>query len=600
MCNTEKKAEKNRDILSKMKKHHIYLILFNDLSEGNVEFLKKACNEFNLYDSQRMNEMNGKYPKNSNKLSDNIYENIIEIILEEVIDKENKELLKCFMDDYSERYPSVKDDAVTWGVDKEKLQLYLINKSKKCSENEICYTCLYNMIYGNKQIINYLTDWYSMSNLSIYESLFIKPDYIDIIEEQSDMKDLRNSKDYRNFMKKQKQILANYLGLGYDKIKEGVIRYGQEHYVNNKWKSKNSYMHQLYENIDQICNKYQICIKSVIENDNKVSEDIFNNAFETICETMFVFKIMSHTEDDNSDAVNEAYDCSKINMPKFNDRIYYDYSNINIPKFNDRIKMAYDRANIDNPELFFIVLVLTYYYEMLIQKVKELQEESYKTFSFDRIAESDREQNLLAENVRLKNEIAEYEEKLKQQESIICENLQEWNKEKKRANKEHESQIYLLKQQIEEKERIIIKQNQELSNMREYISYFENDDTEFGAEAETCSEDLDQTIIYNKKILFLGGRTDMVAKLKGKFSNATFIDNAASSFPEKLDMAVIFAKNMSHSLYQKFKSEYGNDIPIIYCNKSNVDSVIIEIVRNSRMQDGDPHQKTKSDLKNVG
>ena len=103
---------------------------------------------------------------------------------------------------------------------------------------------------------------------------------------------------------------------------------------------------------------------------------------------------------------------------------------------------------------------------------------------------------------------------------------------------------------------------------------------------ETTDEAVQQTdkaemyLPCNEKVVFIGGKPEVLARLKAVFKESVFISDEAVTVPQKIDLIVMFPQFMNHVLFYKYISiARERDIKVTYCNGSNMDVMLQQIGR---------------------
>ena len=205
--------------------------------------------------------------------------------------------------------------------------------------------------------------------------------------------------------------------------------------------------------------------------------------------------------------------------------------------------------------------------------LNKVLEEYYKIFSFDKILNVNREQELLDEISRLKLEIGRYKEKIGLYTKQEFEEKQKQYTMIKKEDRDYIEKITILEKQLEEQKRLNKKQQQRLQEQEEYISLLKVQDTELQQE-----EDIDVSVFSDMRMVFIGGMQELIIKLKPIFTNSVFISDETVMPPTNIDAIIMFPKFMSHALFYKYVAvARENNIKIIYCNSNNVDIGMGEI-----------------------
>lgn len=190
-------------------------------------------------------------------------------------------------------------------------------------------------------------------------------------------------------------------------------------------------------------------------------------------------------------------------------------------------------TSLESPQTFLINLTASFYYDLLAINLKKILEERCKNYSIGRDAEIFQKQELNSENACLKTEIEKMKEELEKKEDACKKLKMKYEKELKNITHKYEEQARLLNKQMEKlKKTSYIQQGisekpvlvDKLRKNNEYASTIEDN--------YNAANDI--TRLADKKILFLGGNSKLVKKLKKKFRNAIFIEKTLLLFQIKL------------------------------------------------------------------
>lgn len=234
-------------------------------------------------------------------------------------------------------------------------------------------------------------------------------------------------------------------------------------------------------------------------------------------------------------------------------------------------------TSIENPQAFLISLTSSFYYELVSVWLKKFLEKDCINFSIDQPAKICREQELASENSSLKAEIEKLKADLKQKKNAYSELVRKHTKESQKGIHEYEEQIRHLNRQLQKQKKTNCSLQKKVSEPPCITDNLKEDDS---TEKDNCKTDMDLSIFADKKILFLGGSAGLVNKLKEKFNNAYFRDKNSSSFPDNIDITVILAKNIGHSLTNRFQSQNRCSL-VIESYYTNVNMIISQMLKVS-------------------
>lgn len=525
---------------------YVKIVLDTELWNKKYHFLKMAYDKLGLYDNKRIIAMNKTHAKKIANLTDGVYENIIAIIIEEIKEKDNKDLLELFMKYYSDRMPFAKEIFLQCENDWKKYFDIYTKKMRNKDITEHGYFVLYYLVYGkeNDEYLNYVWNC-KMEDIEPFADMLEKRTYIEELEKLWKIEDLANNKIYQRYLKKQREILTQYLKIEPQKLEKYIVnlsvvsKMDEEEIVSFAALTKGVPFGWIEKSLLKILDKYNISTDCMVANIDESYTRIVSENFENLCGALIYSK-------------------------------YYEY------KSNEEeltLSMVNRQASIENPETFFLGLLASYYFELLTIVLNNLLNSYYKIFSFDKILNANRERELIAELNDLRDEAHRYKEKLKEYVEVDFEHKQKQYSETKKEDRGYVEKIALLEKQLEGQKKLNEKQQQRLQDQEEYISLLKLQEEE-----ESQEVDLDVSIFCGKRIVFIGGMQELLVKLKPIFTNSVFIHDEAVVPPSNIDAIVMFPKFMNHVLFYKYIAlAREKEIKVIYCNSNNVDIVLGEI-----------------------
>ena len=521
------------------------MILETEIENKNYHFLKKAYDKLGLYDNKRIMDMNKKYPKIQARPTEGIFENIMAVILEEIKD-DNEELLNLFMKYYLDRFPFVKEAFQKSGSNSKK---YMANFKKDADGTDVikkAFIVLYYLVQAEEDegFLIYVYEKYKI-DFEQFKDKLVQKTYIQSLEELWEIENLAENKIYQKYLKKQRQILADYLKIEPEKLEEYIVYYSAATY---KKKDENGVFETgtrgtpfawIEESLFKIMDKNNISTDCIVGKVGKMHTSIVKEDFENLCGALIYTR-------------------------------YCDY------EFQDEeltLSMIIRQASIEDVNTFYVGLLASYYFDLLTRVLNGVLEDYYKIFSFDKILNVNREKELIAEIDKLKDELYRNKEKIKQYAEEEFEQKQKQYSETQKEDRGYVEKIALLEKQLEEQKKLNEKQQQRLKDQEEYISLLEQQD-----ETEQIEEAIDISAFSSKRIVFIGGMQELLVKLKPIFENSVFIKDEAVTVPVNIDAIVMFPKFMNHVLFYKYIAlAREKDIKVIYCNSNNMDIVLGEI-----------------------
>lgn len=526
-------------------------VLYSDLEAGNVDFLKMAYEhlEINMEWIMKVRENNSKI---ASKATYVVYEDIISIIVEEICHKKNKELYQCLIEFYLDRFPDTKKRFEDCGNDAKKwtdLCFHLIGLNSPSDMLESNYMFLYIITYGEGEDVKiFLKKHRGAMELCqgeqfiFYEKKNKIVDCCDWLEKFYHVHNLETSKMFLTMVKNCKNALADYLKESRDEFKAHYDEILFYYMVEKEYSGKHMgvYSIDVIGGMDSICKKYHVNQPALVSSKTRVYLKVIRNIFNQMCMEL-LFNYCTYTEEAGNRVSLEEI-CSRL-------------------KFR-------------SPEIVISELTSRFWIECYMMSQKELFDEYYNDFSFDKNG-MDKEK-ICKENNCLKDELSKCKKSLQQYADADAERKKQQNQEAKKENRQNNEKITSLQKQLDEQKKAFEKQARTMEDMKEYIALVESANN-----IESDSEKLDISKIYQHRILFVGGRQETVTRLKAVFSTASFVTNETMQIPQKTDIIVLMAENMNHALYYKYighAREKG--IKVIYCNGTNVETITNQVACN--------------------
>ena len=528
-------------------------ILYADMEEGNVEFLKLAYDKLGLHDGKRIMKMRKKYNKICQNIANAVHEDIIGIIVEEICRKGNKGLYDDLITYYKERFPHVKeklenseDNAHKW------MEIY---ESFSQNDREIAaflkksFVLLYCITYGQKEAIKTLLDickeeeWmnehYKDGKLLFYDRLKIRINSVQQIFEEGDGLDI-SEYDFMSdrLIKEQREMMADYFQIEPEEIEEFVL----DHILCNMhgiYGDGNELFDMRFEGIqdelNDICKKYHMTkLEFWDASKRRHYIEMIKKIYKKWCKRESRNLISDGHEDGDS-------------------LVVYGYTS---------------PFNHGDAERCLSELMTLFWFENYAINQQKLLDEYYKNFSFDSHGKDQEE--LRQANASLTEELSQCKKKLQQYADAESERKRIENKAAKKADHQLTEKIAMLEKKLEEYEK---EKKEMLADIDTYISLLES-----GDEPENSVENVDYSKLCSSRILFVGGLPEMISRLKSVFNTATFVGNETMDVPQKTDLIVLLTGYMNHALYNKYIGlARDKGIKMTYCNGSNIESITMQV-----------------------
>lgn len=193
-------------------------------------------------------------------------------------------------------------------------------------------------------------------------------------------------------------------------------------------------------------------------------------------------------------------------------------------------------------------------------------EKGNKELSFAKV-----KNKLQTENKELSEKIAESNsqiEKLNQQNSKLK------NKVEKYQNQENINSE--LRKKLSEKDKEIDDYKNKIADLQEIIAQLQSDGT---SEQENTIEEIPDSFFKDKKILVIGGRWEIVDKLKELMPELKHTQNVTDNFinPDNYDFVLMFTDYLNHSLFYKYitrlRHNKNGKVPVLYLQGSNMQNI---------------------------
>ncbi len=526
-------------------------ILYDDMEEGNVDFLKMAYEQLGI-DMERIMEVKEKYPKIASKATYVVYEDIINIIMEEICQKKNEELYQGLIDFYLERFPDTKERFEDCGNDARKWHSlcldYLDNKSLS-GMRRFNFMFLYIITYGARETIK---DFLKMQRRTMelcegvgfpfYEKKNRLLDCREQIEKIYHVHNLEKSTMFLLFVEKCKNALADFLEIPRDDFKDNYDKILYQHMVQCEIELENMNASAISEKgiIDKICKKYHVNQPALDSSKIPKYLRMIRNIFSQVCMEL-IYAYISETEvTGHSESLEAICTCGELRSPKF---------------LVTEIK-----------ERFWI--------ECYVMSQKEIYDEYYKVFSFDK--DGIDKEKICKENNYLKDELCQCKKALQQYADADVERRKQKEQETRKENKRYNAIISSMEKQLEEQKKAMEKQSKAMEDMGAYVTLLES-----ASNVMPRAEDVDISKIYKHNILFVGGKQETVTRLKAVFSTASFAANEIMQPHQKTDLIILMPGHMNHSLcYQYISLAREKGIKVICCNGTDVETITKQVACN--------------------
>lgn len=178
---------------------------------------------------------------------------------------------------------------------------------------------------------------------------------------------------------------------------------------------------------------------------------------------------------------------------------------------------------------------------------------------------------LESENAKLSEELEKYKSQI---EKLEQQNISLKNKVEKYQNQENINSQ--LRKKLSEKDKEIDKSNNKITDLQEIIAELQSNDN---AEQDNTIIDIPDSYFKDKRILVIGGRWEIIDKLKELMPELKHTENANDSYisPDSYDYVLMFTDFMNHTIFYKYITRLRNNkkgkVPILYLQGSNLDNI---------------------------
>lgn len=509
-----------------------------EIDSQNYKIFEILYKELNLYDNKRLMETHKTNPKDCNVITDSIFLDILEITLNEIFSNNNLEIKDILETYYNAQYPYVVQNIERCKGNKKKYLDSLKGKSKSLVYN--LYLFYYYTTNGDPTISD-IAELKLIYN-TVYSGYTGNVTYIEQLENEWGIQNLRDNKIHQRFLGKRKIELAEYLNVQVHEIEDVLI---DMMWINKQTGVSNDKFYKFIECEEgsfKILDKYKITVSPLhLYCTKKNLKKIIQDNFEMLCNGMLIWELSSMKQ----------YSKEKLTLNMINRHV-----------------------TMENPEAFLNKLASSIYFELLSKLYYDSIELYYKNFSFDKITGMNAIYNMQEDIKKLKeviSEKSEYTNKLNEENFSL---KQKVNSQMKVEDRPFIEQITLFERQRAQANLENQSLKQKVSDQEKYIELLESKDV------------IEEEIIYriedisSKKLLFIGGMNEMVDRIKPIFPNSIFVSDEGIKVNSDVKAIVMFPKYMNHKLFYKYIAvARENNIKVVYCNNNNDKMVLGEIYR---------------------
>lgn len=225
-------------------------------------------------------------------------------------------------------------------------------------------------------------------------------------------------------------------------------------------------------------------------------------------------------------------------------------------------------------ELYYLLLI-----DSSLDCIEKLQEDYYKSFSFDRITKLNTIDRLSEDMSSMGEQLDILRRKIASQEADLAHKDEELKVKRRDENEIIHDRLQILQRDYQ----LLKSENDELTRkldiLEEYTRILESSEDADESTAALKTDAIDMGRLMTERFIFVGGTPDIISKLRATFTSSLFADNENQQINlSGVTYMVMFVKNMSHALYYKYiEAARSIAMPVIYCNMRNYDMVIAKI-----------------------
>ena len=498
------------------------------LSRKDYFLVSKLYREMNLFDNKKLLEALKNYKKGNRYYGNNktalkgisfseaVYEDILYLAVDEVVDKNNdivyKEILNYISKCFAEGLMPLNNQYLVYAI-------IFIENYKETKE------------VPDKIYASHLTMAYKFYNESKTVHDFKYDNFSKNLEKQIEVSNITKVPSYNQMIIRAMNDICKFLDVRNEKEFFDLIR------------GSMSYDHAPIPNpkaaiFTELADIFSIELSNAGYGNNLIGETA-PNLTDSYLKEIFITVL-------NSEAMEQLYN-----------------------KCTDNFKMV----QIENIPAFLSRMAFIIYENVLLESIKDLMQNYYKNFSFDKVENVETIKELNKKVFTLNSQVLDLKARYDKQKEK-CDILDR----KIRSKQKDEDRIFLERiSKLEKKNDILEEENKKLNEkikiQEEYLKLLEMPE-----EQEDIKEVNLQDLLLNK-YLFVGGRPEVITTLKQKFSNSFFTSNETENINlVNVNYIVMFTKWMSHALYYKYINaarELG--IKVIYVSNNNIDMVIQKI-----------------------
>jgi len=369
------------------------------------------------------------------------------------------------------------------------------------------------------------------------------------IEMYWNIDDLYEDKTFQRFVKKRRYNLATYLKCNEDNIQHYLIRIMPWNEAKNANRNP-----------------------SLLQSDTyKFMKMIFLHLTDTWEQNFISFNwIFEYSDKYYGNVMNKCL------LNSFNKLILKKIAEMKNNNTTFPLENLIDGLLISDPKTFLEETIINFYISLSSILINDSMQYSFENFSLERITHQDA-------NSLLRAQLTDYTNMLNSKD-LRLESLTNEVEALKTRNHALENDLYKessavisdyeKKLELSDKENLRLKEK--LAAYEEYFALLSNDNELL----VSPGEELDITEVIGKRMLFIGGRIELIQKLKYSFPSSVFVQDEITKIDfSNFERVIMFPKFMNHSLFYKYINlARANKVDVTYCNSNNIEQVLNTIV----------------------
>lgn len=357
--------------------------------------------------------------------------------------------------------------------------------------------------------------------------------------------DLYENKTFQRFLKKRRYELAAYLKCNEDNIQHYLIRIMPWNEVKNQKQNPTLVQSETF----------------------KFMKMIFQHLTKTWEQNFISFNwLFQYPDNYYANVMNKCL------LNSFNRLILKKFEEL---KNNDKtllLENLIDTLHIPDPKTFLEETIINFFISLSAILINDSMQYSFENFSLERITHQDANSLLRAQLIDYTNMLNTKDIKLQSLTNEV-ETLKARNHALENdLYKESSAIISEFEKKLESSDKENLRLKEKLAVYEEYFSLLSNDNELL----IPPDEELDITNVIGKRMLFIGGRIELIQKLKYSFPSSVFVQDEITKVDfNNIERVIMFPKFMNHALFYKYINlARANKVDVTYCNSNNIEQVL--------------------------